>query len=307
MLKKSNFPYFFAIVCIIAVLTGVFFYFCQQKTTDMSQPVLATGTPRCPVNSPTPAPGSGAINTSDCDKSLTLDPKTPIITLLGADPYILPRGMQFIDPGATAFDTKDGTITPLKYGKVDEHIPGYYELFYAATNSEGITRRHVHQVIVEDLATATIAHFHFAYPNKSYLTGLGYEGVASKGNTNIVIEGQVSVFIFTKPSILGGKFNPAAKSLEDYAKDYSGILISTSTRMTLNGIPMLRQRYSVGSWQTNEKGEKYFHDTDESETHDQLRNVFFDGTQFIIVTGWSQHRENDYLIDNLVSTIHLKG
>ena len=266
---------------------------------------FATSTPPCLVYTPTPAPGSGVIQHADCDNTLVLNQKAPSITLLGADPYILPRGMTFIDPGATAFDEKDGTSTPMLYGKVDENTAGYYELRYSATNSEGIVGTHVHQVIVEDLATATISNFSFAYPNRGFVTDLGYEGVVSKGNINIVIEGQASVFIFTKPSILGGKFNPSATSIKDYKSDYSGILISTSSRIMINGIEMLRQRYSVGSWQVNEVGEKYFHDTDESETHDQLRYVFFDGKQFIIVTGWSQHRENDYLIDNLVRTVHL--
>src|SRR5687768_14739528 len=49
-----------------------------------------------PTPSPTPTPRPN---------------QSPVITLLGEDPLVLPRDCPFTDPGATATDVEDGDLT----------------------------------------------------------------------------------------------------------------------------------------------------------------------------------------------------
>ena len=175
----------------------------------------------------------------------------------------------------------------------------------------------------EDYSTSTLSNFIFSFPSKSYLSDFGVEGVVMKENINITISPENNVFIFTKPAPLGGSFNASAKSLEDYVKGYpvskefsfdvlvngkketittrEEVLVSTSTFAKINDIPMLRQRYSIGRWSIDASGKKYFSDTDESEVHDELRYVFFDNKNYVIVTGG---KSSEY-IDKVAQSIRL--
>jgi hypothetical protein len=63
----------------------------------------------------------------------------PIITLLGLNPMTILQGAAFADPGATAFDLEDGTITPIATGTVNTLVLGSYTITYTATDSQGAT------------------------------------------------------------------------------------------------------------------------------------------------------------------------
>lgn len=175
------------------------------------------------------------------------------------------------------------------------------------------------------VATSTLSSFSFEYPARAYLSEFGAEGVVFKGNLNISIPTNreaVNVFIFTTFAPMGS-INPSAKILDDYKTDYSVSATSTqqvlvngvsknietheivrilsSESMYVGDIPMLRQRYGVGHWTLDNNGDRVFGDTDESEVHDELRYVFFDGKTFVIITGW----HSDIYIDQIAHSVRL--
>lgn len=175
------------------------------------------------------------------------------------------------------------------------------------------------------IATSTLSNFSFEYPARVYVSGFGSEGVAFRGNLNISIPTNretVNVFIFTTPAPMGS-INPSAKTLDDYKTDYplsatgtqqvlvNGasknietreiVRILSSKNVFVNDIPMVRQRYSVGHWTLDNNGNRVFGDTDESEVHDELRYVFFDGKIFVTLTGW----HSDIYIDQIAYSVRL--
>jgi PKD repeat protein len=71
---------------------------------------------------------------------ITPDTTRPVITLLGANPLIVPTGTLFADPGATAFDSFDGVITNkivVTGGPVNSNVVGQYILTYTVTDNAG--------------------------------------------------------------------------------------------------------------------------------------------------------------------------
>ncbi|HSE34661.1 MAG TPA: immunoglobulin-like domain-containing protein, partial [Candidatus Paceibacterota bacterium] len=63
----------------------------------------------------------------------------PVVTLLGATPISVIVGTLFTDPGATALDLEDGTLTPSVSGSVNTSVIGAYLLTYGAMDSDGAT------------------------------------------------------------------------------------------------------------------------------------------------------------------------
>ncbi|MBN1760249.1 MAG: DUF5011 domain-containing protein [Chitinispirillaceae bacterium] len=72
------------------------------------------------------------------------EPSPPVITLKGSNPdtvslWMNPDDSEYIDPGATAIDAKDGDLTAKlsRTGTVDVNVPGTYALTYAVHDAEG--------------------------------------------------------------------------------------------------------------------------------------------------------------------------
>jgi hypothetical protein len=174
----------------------------------------------------------------------------------------------------------------------------------------------------------TIGNFSIEYPLDWYVTGFGWEQASVPGAYNISIPdsgsgGEQHVYIFTLPSPLGS-INSRAKTLDDYRTDYP--LSATSTRqilvngtsttiethqevrilssedVTINGIPMLRQHYSVGEWSLDASGNRIFDTSNEADVTDELRYVFFDGKTFVVITGWHA----DAWIDQIARSVQLQ-
>jgi hypothetical protein len=68
-----------------------------------------------------------------------VDTTPPVITLLGANPLLVRRGDPFVDPGATAVDTRDGNLTGQisVSGSINTRVVGNYTLTYRAQDSAG--------------------------------------------------------------------------------------------------------------------------------------------------------------------------
>jgi hypothetical protein len=69
----------------------------------------------------------------------TPDVTPPVITLLGANPLVFVQGGTFTDPGATAFDSRDGDLTAsiVVAGTVDGNVPGDYPVTYDVSDAAG--------------------------------------------------------------------------------------------------------------------------------------------------------------------------
>ena len=63
----------------------------------------------------------------------------PMITLLGQETVVIYEGEEYIDEGATAYDSEDGDITDqiVVTGSVNVNVPGTYKIKYNVTDSDG--------------------------------------------------------------------------------------------------------------------------------------------------------------------------
>jgi len=85
------------------------------------------------------------------------DQEPPTTTLLGAAQVTLECGNPFNDPGATATDQCEGSVTPQRTGVLDTAVPGNYVLSYTATDQGGNRSNTVTRtVIVSDTRPPTI-------------------------------------------------------------------------------------------------------------------------------------------------------
>ena len=140
------------------------------------------------------------------------------------------------------------------------------------------------------------------------------EGITYDGNFTIhipvstVIQDRI-LDVFTKPGY-HSSINPYAKTLEDYGKDfsidkYNDVHIESQKSMILNGTPVLRQIYSVGVWVAGGRGENLaFYANDLKH---QVRYIFFDGSEFVVVTtdyGETPVQAGVPELDQLMTTLH---
>lgn len=65
------------------------------------------------------------------------DTTPPVITVLGDDPLEVDYLTDYVDPGATAIDNKDGVVSVVTAGEVDTSIVSSYTIAYSATDAAG--------------------------------------------------------------------------------------------------------------------------------------------------------------------------
>jgi subtilisin family serine protease len=78
------------------------------------------------------------------------DTTPPVITLNGADPLNLTVGDTYVEPGATAEDGIDGTVTATPSGSVDTSTADIYVVTYSASDSAGNQSTTTRDVIVSE-------------------------------------------------------------------------------------------------------------------------------------------------------------
>jgi len=79
---------------------------------------------------------------------IVADTTAPAITLVGAASITHEQGTPFTDPGASAMDTVDGSVTVVTTGSVDDAV-GTYTLTYTATDVAGNSATASRTVIIE--------------------------------------------------------------------------------------------------------------------------------------------------------------
>ena len=79
------------------------------------------------------------------------DNEAPLITLVGDNPYEINQGDMYEEPGASAIDNYDSTVTVNISGNVDTSQPGEYIKTYSASDSSGNTSTVIRTVIVNEV------------------------------------------------------------------------------------------------------------------------------------------------------------
>ncbi|MDB4568957.1 DUF5011 domain-containing protein [Akkermansiaceae bacterium] len=85
------------------------------------------------------------------------DTSPPVITLTGSASVTIEAGAEYIDAGAMATDTVDGTIPVVVDNTVNTQVPGSYLVSFTATDAAGNTAAEVvRTVVVEDTSLPVI-------------------------------------------------------------------------------------------------------------------------------------------------------
>jgi len=96
-------------------------------------------------------------NTASTTRTVNVvDTTAPVITLAGDNPITIEGGGSFTDPGATATDNYDTTVTVTTTGSVDVNTLGSYTITYSATDSSGNTATTTRTVNVVDTTVPTV-------------------------------------------------------------------------------------------------------------------------------------------------------
>jgi hypothetical protein len=94
-----------------------------------------------------------ANNSSQTTRTVYVQDRTlPVINLDGNNPYIIEAGVTYIDPGSSATDTFDGSVSVSNNSgaTVDTSTPGDYTVTYTATDAAGNTTTRTRTVTVQD-------------------------------------------------------------------------------------------------------------------------------------------------------------
>jgi hypothetical protein len=80
------------------------------------------------------------------------DETNPVVTINGSATFYVQKGKTFSDPGATATDETDGTLTPSASGSVNTATVGTYIVTYTAKDEAGNSGTATRTVYVVDFA-----------------------------------------------------------------------------------------------------------------------------------------------------------
>ncbi len=99
-----------------------------------------------------------------------IDSVAPVIMLKGENPLTIYRGDSYIEPGATAFDNKDGNLTSaiIITGSVDSSTIGSYTLLYSVSDSAGNEANTTRLVYVVNNALSSSSFPSKYYPTSSH-------------------------------------------------------------------------------------------------------------------------------------------
>jgi len=120
-----------------------------------------------------------------------VDSTPPAIVLEGDAEMVVEQGESFSDPGATATDEVDGTVSVSVSGEVDTNTAGSYTLTYSASDAAGNEASVERVVTVEDTTSPTIT-----LNGESAVTivqGDGYTELGASASDNI--DGALTVII----------------------------------------------------------------------------------------------------------------
>ena len=122
----------------------------HATTTAAAPPIYTTPPPTPAIGQPWHAPSGGGGGGSP-------DTTAPVITLSGSNPLTVAQGGTFTDPGASATDNWDGTVSVSVSGSVDTSTLGTYTLTYSATDHARNTATATRTVNVTDQTSPVVS------------------------------------------------------------------------------------------------------------------------------------------------------
>ena len=168
----------------------------------------------------------------------------PVISLTGDNPLYLVAGNEFVDPGSTALDDVDGSLTPQIKGVVNGNQPGWYTLTYTVKDSAGNGAKPVIRlvrVIDSDPPIITLNGFEFTeievgsqFSDEGanvYDTVDDEVEVYSSGFVNEFVTGTYSI-IYTAQDSSGNKATPVTRVIR--------VSDTKAPVITLNGPPKIQ-------------------------------------------------------------------
>ncbi len=130
---------------------------------------------------------------SSCDDDND-DSTSPVITLSGDLVMTIEVGGTFTDPGATATDDEDGSVSVTVSGTVDVNTAGTYMLTYSATDAAGNTSTKQRTVYVSHSKTNIVGTFEGSgscttdSPYGPYTLGAYSSSITPRTGTNFTIK-----------------------------------------------------------------------------------------------------------------------
>ena len=105
-------------------------------------------------------PGQEANKGTESSTNSGPDTTAPVLTLIGETRYIASYGVDYVDPGYTAIDDRDGNITAsvIVESTIDTHVFGEYTVTYTATDSSGNTATAQRIVVIRTQSDAQAAN-----------------------------------------------------------------------------------------------------------------------------------------------------
>ncbi len=79
------------------------------------------------------------------------DTESPVLTLLGSNPYQLEMLQNYSEPGATADDNEDGNISSsinVDASEIDNRVPATYNVYYSVSDAAGNPSDAIREVVV---------------------------------------------------------------------------------------------------------------------------------------------------------------
>ena len=168
----------------------------------------------------------------------------PVITLNGENPMTLVQGDDYVEPGATAVDNKDGSVTVIITGTVDTNTVGNYIISYTATDAAGNTSSLSRNVIVETDTSSPVITLN-GESSLSYFIGQTYVefGASAKDNRDQPIEVIITGTVDT---------NSVGQYLITYTATDSSANSSSMTR-SIN-VQMADSNSFITVWKTDQQG-----------------------------------------------------
>lgn len=171
------------------------------------------GSTTTPIVTPPPAP---------------VDTTAPTISLAGDAEMAVEQGTEFTDPGATASDETDGTVSVSVSGSVDANTAGTYTLTYTASDAAGNEASAQRVVTVADTTSPTIQ-----LNGESAITLVEGNAYSEPGaSASDSVDGQLAVVITGE---VGS--DPGEYTLTYTATDAAGNSVSIDRVVTVEAAP----------------------------------------------------------------------
>lgn len=172
--------------------------------------------------------GGGSSTPTVTPPPAAVDTTAPVISLEGDAEMTVEQGADFVDPGASASDDTDGTVSVSVSGSVDANTAGTYTLTYTATDAAGNEASAERVVTVEDTTDPVIT-----LNGDAAITiaeGDGYDELGASASDNI--DGALSVTISGAVGI-----EPGVYTVTYSAVDAAGNAVSILRTVTVEAAP----------------------------------------------------------------------